>query len=154
MLQVADHRITPLLAHLAELLVAGIHGFHLDGNIVLELRSVGDVQIHGQQRIPLIHEGEHRLHFRRVGLHVIAVQVVVLRGGAPAHFHGAALVGTVPCAEAFMAIHVEHRHEHPDQFVQGPFCSLAFQYFTQCQEACILAIDFTGMDAALDQHDG
>ena len=31
---------------------------------------------------------------------------------------------------------------------------LLYTSFTQCQEACILAIDFTGMDAALDQHDG
>ena len=129
-----------------------MHGLDLDRDVVFELRAVGGVQVHGHQRVPALHQLQHRLHLGRVGLQVVAVEVVVLRGGAPAHFLRAALVGTVPGAEPLVAVHVEDRYEHPDQLVQCTVGRPALQYLAQREEAGILSVDLTGVDAALDQH--
>src|SRR3546814_3017427 len=80
-------------------------------DLLAELGAVGHVQVDVEDRVPGVDQRQHRLHFRRVGLQVVAVEVVVLRGGAPAHFLGAALVGAVPAPEALVAVDVEHRHE-------------------------------------------
>ena len=132
--------------------IAGMHGLDLDRDVVFELRAVGGVQVHGHQRVPALHQLQHRLHLGRVGLQVVAVEVVVLRGGAPAHFLRPALVGTVPGAEPLVAVHVEDGHEHPDQLVQCTVGRPALQYLAQREEAGILSVDLTGVDAALDQH--
>ena len=121
---------------------------------MLELGAVGDMQVDFDQRVPFVDQAQHRLHFRRVGFHVVAVEVVALGGGAPAHFLRSALVGAIPGAEALVAVHAEHRHEHPDLLVQHAFRGLAFEDFAQGEEARILAVDFAGVDAALDQHHG
>ena len=150
--QVGDHRVAPGAADLAQARVAGVQRFDLDGDVVLELGAVGGVQVDGSQRVPFPDQAQHRLHFRRVGLHVIAVEVEVLRGGAPAGLFRAALVGPVPAPEALEAVDVEHRHEQPHQPVQRAGCSLAFEHLAQGQETGVLAIDLAGVDAALDQH--
>ena len=150
--QVGDHRVAPGAADLAQTRVAGVQRFDLDGDVVLELGAVGGVQVDGSQRVPFPDQAQHRLHFRRVGLHVIAVEVVVLRGGAPAGLFRAALVGPVPAPEALEAVDVEHRHEQPYQLVQRAGRGLAFEHLAQGQETGVLAVDLAGVDAALDQH--
>lgn len=126
--------------------------FHLHRHVVLELGTIGDVQVHVHQRVPLLHQLQHRLHFRRVGLDVVAIEIEVLCGGAPAHLLGAALIGAVARTAALMPIDVEHRHEHPHQLVEHAFAGLAVEQLAQCQKARVLAIDLAGMEAALDQH--
>ena len=121
---------------------------------MLELRAIGCVQVDIGQRIPGVHEAQHRLHFRRVGLQVVAVQVQVLGGGAPAHFHRAALVRAVPFAKALVPVDVKHRHEQQHLLVERALARAAFEDFAQRQETRILAVDLAGVDAALDQRDG
>ena len=150
--QIGNHRIAPAGAVLAQRRVARVHRFHLHRHIVFELRAIGGVQVHVHQWVPLLHQPQHRLHLRRVGLDVIAVEIEVLRGGAPTHLFGAALVGAVPGAEALMAVHIEHRHEDPHHLVEHPFAGGAIKQLAQGQEARVLAIDLAGMDAALHQH--
>ncbi|MNT32854.1 hypothetical protein D3C72_1687560 [compost metagenome] len=134
--------------------IARMHGFDLDRDIGFELGAVGDVQVDIGQRIPGVHQRQHVLHLGRIGLHVFAVQIIVLRRAAPAHFHGAALVRPIPLAEALVAINVKHGHEQQHLFVERAGCRLALQYFAQREETRILAIDFARMDAALYQQHG
>ena len=129
-----------------------MHGFDLDRDIGFELRAVRHVQVDIRQRIPGVHQRQHVLHLGRIGLHVFAVQIVVLRRAAPAHFHGTALVRPVPLAEALMAVDIEDRHEQQHLLVQRARRCLAFQYFAQGQETRVLAVDFPRMDAALYQQ--
>lgn len=150
--QIGNHRIAPARAVALQHGIAGMHRFHLHRDIVFELGAIGDMQVHIHQRIPLLHQPQHRLHFRCVGLEVVAIEIEVLRGGAPAHLFGATLIGAVPGAEALVAVDVEHRHKYPHQFVEHALAGLAVQQLAQRQKARILAVDLAGMDAALHQH--
>ncbi|MCW0449316.1 hypothetical protein NB706_002150 [Xanthomonas sacchari] len=151
-LQVGEHGVAQAQAVAAQRGVAGVQRFHLDRHVVLELRAVGDVQIHIHERVPLLDQAQHRLHLRRVGLDVVAVEVEVLRGGAPAHLFRTTLVWPVPGAEALVPVDVEHRHEQPYLLVQRAARGVAVEQLAQRQEAGVLAVDLAGVDAALDQH--
>jgi hypothetical protein len=120
---------------------------------VLEHGAVGHVQVDIGQRVPGVHQRQHGLHLRRIGFHVIAVQVEILGGGAPAHFDRAALVRAVPFGEALVAVDVEHRDEQQHLLVEDARGQLLFQHLAQRQEAGVLAVDLAGVDAALDQRD-
>ena len=119
---------------------------------MFELRAVGDVQIDGGDRVPRIFQRKHRLHFGGVGLGVIAIEVVVLCGGAPTHFDWAVLIGPVPRAETLVAIDVEHRDEHQHEFIQRAPRGLAFKHLPKREKTRILAVDLAGVDPALHQH--
>ncbi len=126
-LQIGDHAIAQHFAVAGQACIAGMQRFDLDRDVMLELGAVGGVQIDVEQRVPLLHQAQHGLHLRRVGLDVVAVEIEVLRGHAPAHFARATLVGAVPGAEALMAIDVEDRHEQPHHLVQRAARALAFE---------------------------
>ena len=112
------------------------------------------MQIGIHNRIPIIQQPQHRLHFRCIGLGVVAIEIQVLGVGAPTHFFGADLVGAVPVTETLMAINAENGHENKRYVSQRIAGSAPFQHFTQSQKARILAIDFACMNAALHQHHG
>ena len=116
-----------------------------------ELGAVGSVQVGHQDRVPPAQQALHRPHLRRVELHVVAVEVVVLRGRAPPHLLRAALVGPVPGAEALVAVRVEHRHEQQHDLVQRALGRRSVEHLAQGEEAGVLALDLAGMDAALHQ---
>ena len=124
----------------------------LDRHVVLELRAVGDVQVDDGQRVPFVHQPQHRLHLGRVGLRVVAVQVVVLRRGAPAHLLRAALVRPVPRAEPLVPVDVEHGHEQQHLLAERARQHAPFEQLAQDEEAGILAVDLARMDAALHQQ--
>lgn len=149
--QVGKHCVAPAGAIALQGRIAGMHRFHLHRHVVLELGAIGDVQVHIHQRVPLLHQLQHGLHFRRVRFDVIAVEIEVLRSGAPAHLFGAALIGAVPGTEALMSVDVEYRYEHPHQLVEHAVAGLAVEQLAQSKKARVLAIDLAGVDAALDQ---
>ena len=120
---------------------------------MFELRAVGDVQVDVQDRVPLVQQSQHRLHFRRVGLDVVAVQVEVLRGRAPAHFFRSDLVRPVPAAEALVAVYVQHRHEDERGGGERARRRSSVEHFTQREQAGVLAVDLAGVNAALHEHD-
>ena len=150
--QLGDDAVLQPVAGLAQAFVAGIGGLAGDRDVVLELGAVGDVQVEHRQRIPLVDQRQHRLHFRAVGLHVVAVEVVALGGDAEAHLLGAALVRAVPGAEVLVAVDIEHRHEQQHLPVEQALPGLALQQVAEQPEAGVLAVDLAGMDAALRQH--
>ena len=150
--QFRDQAIAHRAPGRAQGFVAGVDRLAGDRDVVPEFRAVGDVQVHFHRRIPGVDEPQHRLHFRAVGLHVIAIEVVALRGGAEAHFLGPALVGAVPCAEILVAVDVEHGHEQQHDLAEGAFRRLAVEHLPQGEEAGVLAVDLAGVDAALHQQ--
>ena len=150
--EVGHHPVAELAADRAQRIVAGVQRLDLDRDVVFELRPVGGMQVHLHQRVPGVDQPQHRLHLRRIGLGVVAIEVEVLRGGAPARLARAALVGPVPRFEALVAVDVEHRHEQPHQPLQAVGRDGAVQHLAQQQEPGVLAVGLAGVDAALDQH--
>ena len=140
------------VAGFTQAFIARVGGFAGDRDVVLELGAVGHVQVQHHQRIPSVDQAQHGPHFRRIGLHVVAVEVVALGGDSEAHLFRSALVGTVPGAEIFMAIDIEHRHEQQHGLVQHTLARFALQQVADQPETGILAVDFPGVDAALGQH--
>ncbi len=132
--------------------VAHIDGLQSVGDVVLKLSSVGDVQIHVEHRIPLAEQSQHGLHLGGIRFGVVAVEVVVLGGGAPAHLFGTGLIRAVPPAEALVAVHVEYRDEHQDEGLERARRGLVVQELAYREEAGVLAIDLAGVDAALHQQ--
>ena len=55
-----------------------------EGHVVLVVHAVGDVVVHEKVGQPAVKHLEEGAGFRRVGLHVVAVQVEVAAVGAPA----------------------------------------------------------------------
>ena len=81
------------------------------GHVVLVVGVVGDVQVVVEVHRPAV-QGAHELaHLGRVELRVVAVQVQVARGGAPARLRRSALVDPREGGEALVAVHVEDGHE-------------------------------------------
>jgi hypothetical protein len=149
---VGDDVVAQRQAGLAQLRIARVDRLDLDRGVVLELGAIGHVQVDVGQRIPRVHQRQHGLHFRRVGLDVVAIEVEVLCRGAPSHFDRAALVGAVVGREALMAVDVEDGDEDQHLLVERAFGGAAFEHLAQRKEAGILAVDLAGVDAALDQH--
>jgi hypothetical protein len=112
---------------------------------------VGDVQVKVQRRIDTADQRQHRAHLRRVGLPVIAVEVQILRVGAPPHRPRAALVRAVPRAGAFVAVGVEDRDEHQVGMVEQPVLA-AQRDVAQQHQPGILPVDLARMDARLYQQ--
>ena len=69
------------------------------------------MEIRAYERIPLLEQPQHGLHFRGVRFHVVAIEVQILRGGAPAGFLGPILIGAIPTTRALMAVRIEGRHK-------------------------------------------
>ena len=150
--ELLDDAVAQRLAGVAQFAIAHIHRVTGNGNIVAKFGAVGDVQVQRGQRVPSVHQRQHRAHFRGVGLHVVAVEVEPLGGDAKTHFRRAPLVGAVPGLEVFVAIDVEHRHEQEHLLVQQALARPALQQVAQQPEAGVLAVDLAGVDAALRQH--
>ena len=121
------------------------------GDVILVIDAVGDVQVEVQRGIDAADQRQHRAHFGRVRLPVIAVEVQVLRRRAPPHRARAALVRTVPRAGAFVAVGVEDRHEHQIGMVEQPVLA-AQRDVAQQHQPGILAVDLARVDARLDQQ--
>ena len=125
----------------------------LHRDVFAQLGPVRHVQVGIQDGIPRLQQRHHGAHLRRLDLHVVTVEVQVLRGHAPTHFFRAALVGPVPGLEPLVAIDVEYGHEQHRGAREGTAADTTFEHFAQRDEARILAVDLARMDAALEQHD-
>src|SRR4030095_6400481 len=80
--------------------------FMLIGDVVLVVGAIRDVAINEQIRFPKIPQGQPGARLGRRGFHVIAIEILVSAGRAPAHFVGAVLVDTVVRADSFMTVGV------------------------------------------------
>jgi hypothetical protein len=112
------------------------------------------VQVDVEDGIPGVEEAQHRLHLRRGRLHVVAIEVQVLRRDAPAHLLRTHLIRAIPAAHALVAVHVENRHEDERNLLQNPWGDLVLEHLAQREETRILAVDLACVNAALDENDG
>ena len=69
--------------------------FVMIGDVAAVVGAVSYVTIDKQIRLPLIPETKPRARFRRVGLHVIAVEILISAGGAPAHVSWTILIDAI-----------------------------------------------------------
>ena len=129
--------------------------FERVGQVVLVVRAVRGVRVDEQVRQPPVEQRQFGPRFRRVGLHPVPVQVVVLRGHAPAHFRRSVLVDPVERPEPRVPVHAHDRHDQQDGMIEQPGgLRLAVDHEVPDQrEAGVLALAFAGMDAAVHEHD-
>ena len=123
--------------------------------VVLIIRAVGRVHVHEHVGAPTVKEVQFGARLGGVGLEPIAVEVVILRGGAPAHLGGAVLVGAVVGAEAFVAIDAVDRHEKQDGVVEQAvgFVLPTDEQIADERETRVLALAFARVDAGVDEQD-
>jgi hypothetical protein len=110
------------------------------------------VQVVADVRIVVVHQLDERLRLRRVELHVVAVDVQVLRVGARAHpVDRAVLALPVVQRELFVAVGVVDRRDEEDHRVEPrrvpPERQLAQQDLRR-----LLALDLAGVHVGLDVH--
>lgn len=120
---------------------------------MFELGAVRHMQVRIDDRIPGVDQPQQGACLRRVGLHIVAVQIVVLGRGADAALHRSALIGPVPAAETFVTVRIIDRDEQDHLFLQRARGDFTLQQLAQGQIARVLAIDLAGVNAALDQND-
>ncbi len=93
------------------------------------------------------------LHLRRVGLHVVAVEVQVLRGDAPAHLpRGPFWLGRLLGPKRSWPSTLKTGTKTSVTFASAPGRRLALEQVAQQPEAGVLAVDFAGVNAALEHH--
>src|SRR6516225_9416567 len=84
-------RVAHLAAGSLEAWITLVDGLGLQGDIGLEVRTVRNVEVSAHERIPGADQPEQGAHLGRVRLGVIAVEIEIVRGGAPASLFGAVL---------------------------------------------------------------
>ena len=131
-----------------------IERLDLQGNVGLEVRAVGDMQVRAHQRIPRVDEAQHGPHFRRVRLHVVAIEVDILRRRPPAGLNRATLIGAIPAPDALVAVRIECGNEEHGNPPQQRVRRGISEQLAQRGEPGILAVAFTGVNAALDHEQG
>ncbi len=124
-----------------------------DGDVRLELRAVGDMEIGKENGIPRVHQLQHRHHLRGIRLGVVAIEVEILPRHPPAHLLGAVLIRPVMGTEALVAIDVEDGHEDEGHLRQGPGDGFVLEELAKKPEAGVLAVDLSGMNPALHEDD-
>src|SRR5262249_7416038 len=62
------------------------------------------------------------------------------------------LIGSIPAAEALVTVDVEHRDEDEGEPPQRAWRCTAREQLAQREKARVLAIDLTGVNAALHEH--
>jgi len=114
----------------------------------------GRVQVDVRERVPRVHEPQHRLHLGRIRLRVVTIQVEVLRGSSPSHLLGPRWFGRFQRPNLSVAVDVEDRDEHQHLPVQRAFRGAVLQRFTQGEEARVLAVRFLrrGYSPATQQY--
>ena len=126
------------------------------GEIVLVVRAVRHVIVEHEVRLPRGKQPQPRLHLRRVGFGVVAVQIQVLGGIAQARDLRAVLHGPVVGAAMLVAVDVEYRQHDKDGIVKPVALVrlVCHGHVANQHESCVLALNFAGVYAGLDQDDG
>ena len=89
-----------------------------EGDVVLEVGAVGHVVVDEEVGQPAMKHGHEGAGLRRIGLHVVAVQIEVGPVAAPAHLFGAVLVDAVVGRAPLMPIGVVHGDEDEDGAIE------------------------------------
>ncbi len=77
-----------------------------------------------QIRLPFIPQRKPRTCLRRVGFHVVAIEILIRAGCAPAHFCRAILIDAIVRTRSFVTVGVVDRNEEQDDVVEQTACDL------------------------------
>ncbi len=92
--------------------------FVVIGDVAAIVGAVGHVAIDKQIRLPFIPETKPRTRLRRVGFHVVAIEVLIRAGRAPAHLGWTILIDAIVRTRSFVTVGVVNRNEEQDDVVQ------------------------------------
>ena len=113
-------------------------------------RPVGGVQVHRDLRVVVVHQLHERARLGGLQLHVVPVEIEVLRVGAlPLSRHRAILPAAVGQAHLLVAVGVVDRLDDEDHGLQ-PVGVLAFGELAKEDQRRFLALDLAGVDVPLD----
>src|SRR6185503_157794 len=99
--------------------------FVMVGNVAAIVGAVSDVTIDEEIRLPLVPQSQPGACFGRVGLHVVAIEVLISAGGAPAHLGWTILIDAIVWRCAFVTVGVVNGNEKQDdvfEYAGGGFC--------------------------------
>ena len=128
--------------------------FGVPGEVVLVVGAVGGVHVDQEVRQPVLPQLQPCAHLRRIGFHVVAVEVEVLRLAAEAHAVRAVLVDAVVRRGILVAVHAEHRDVDQHHMVEQVRDLAGDRDIAQQHQPGVLALDLAGVDAGLQQHHG
>ncbi len=121
-------------------------------DVGLEVRAVGDVEIEEDEGVPGLEHRQQRPHLGRVRLHPVAVQVQVLRVGAPPLLAGPVLVGAVVGRGVLVPVDVEDGDEDEGELSEHAGQRGALEQLAEQLEPGVLAVDLSGVDAGEREH--
>ena len=124
------------------------------GDVVLEVHAVGDVKVEIEVRPPAVECPDERAQLRRIELGVVAVEIQVLGGGAPAAFLGASLVDPGEAGESLVSVRGEHRDEEEVRPAEERALRAAHRHVAQEHEPGVFPVHLTRMDAGLGEERG
>ena len=116
--------------------------------------AVTHVTVDKQIWLPLIPETKPRARFWSVGLHVVAIEILISARRAPTHFSWTILIDAVIGARSFVTVSVVDRNEEQYDIVQYPGGGFCNRDIAQECETCVFAIRLTGVNAGLNQNYG
>ncbi len=89
-----------------------------EGDVILKVGAIGYVIVDEEVRQPAMKHGQEGARLRRVGLHVIAVQVEIGGVAAPAHLFRAVLIDAVVGRAPLVAIGVVDGNEDENRAIE------------------------------------
>ena len=99
------------------------------------------------------HPGDQGPRLGGLDLEVVPVEVEPDRRAAPAHLLGAVLVDAVVAAATLVGVDREDRQHEQDRVVDQVLSRLRHRDVAHQGEGGVFALDLSGVDAVLDQHD-
>ena len=125
-----------------------------EGDVVLIVDAVGDVQVVVEVGRPGVDRADHRARLRGVELGVVAVQVQVARVGAPARLLRAALVDAREGGRPLVPVDVQDGDEQEVGPVEQVLAGAAHRHVAEQHQARVLAVDLARVDARLGEEGG
>ena len=128
--------------------------FVMVSDVAAIVGAVSHVTVDEQVRLPFIPETKPRTRLGSVGLHVVAVKVLISAGSAPAHLSWTILIDAIVGAGSFVTVGVVDRNKKQDDVVQYAGGSLRDRDIAQERETGVFAIRLARVNAGLDQNYG
>ena len=127
--------------------------FVVISDVAAIVSAVSYVAIDKQVGFPLVPETNPGTRFRRVGFHVVAIEILIRAGRAPTHLDWTILVDPIVWARSFVSVGVVNRNEEQDDVCQQSFESFRDAEVAKQSETRVFAVGFTGVNAGLNQDD-
>src|SRR5215213_6673436 len=124
----------------------------LVSDIVAIIRAVRDVAINKEVRVPVGPEPQPCARLRRIGLHIITVQIETHGGRPPAHFRRAVLIDAIVGARTLVPVRVVDRDEQYDDMIEQTRARLCNGNVAQERQPGVFTVRLTRMYASLYEN--